>query len=61
MAEYVYVYHDTEERHRSTFHDYENVSSLVHAVIEGNAPVLIVRDGNREKRFIFAEEPNGDN
>lgn len=54
MAEYIHVYHDVEERNRSTFHGHEDVRSLVHTVLEDSATVLIIRDGDNEKRFVLA-------
>lgn len=34
MAEYVYVYHDIDEKNRSTWHRYEDVGSLVRGVLQ---------------------------
>lgn len=56
MAEIVQVYHDKEQRHRSTFHTYEDVRGLVRTIIEDDAHILIVRDGKREKRFVLDTE-----
>lgn len=59
MAEYIQVYHDKSEQNRSTWRRHEEVGSLARGILQDSAQVLVVSDGENEKRFALleSEEP----
>ena len=59
MAEYIRIYHDKDERHRSTYAHYDNVAELVRGILTSEATVLIISDGSNEKRFVPEDSQNG--